>query len=483
MNRREALHALTVAGAGVATLPLWLVSLIARARTHAETLRQAADLAAGSAVFTTEQHETVDVLTELIIPETDTAGASRSRVTAFIDTVLDDAEPSELDNFLNGLAWLDERAHALFGAAFKDATPEQQHALQVERFIGVSGQAEGLPQLPDGAFLPPMNLTCGEETFVESAKVCNCVEDRSRAPLKARGSEFLGEIFARARGVTAEPRNYREFTLSPDGVRVAARVGEGDGQADIWIYDMDRDTSKCLTFEPGTELSPTWRPDGVRVAFGRSDSPLSWKAADGTGEVEPLGESPMQFPQAFSPDGNLVVFEDWNTGIDLGMLSLENGGTTTMLTQTTFAEQNPSLSPDGRWLAYQSNESGQWEVYVRPFPYVNSGRWQVSSGEGNWPVWNPAADELFYVGPQGVMALAFSTEPTFTPETATQLFDMAPYMPPTADRTRRMAVAPDGQRFLLLKPVAPVGAEDAEPAQVVLVQNWFEEPSLRLPRT
>lgn len=129
MNRREALHALTVAGAGAATLPLWVASLTARAHTHCETIRQAADLAVGSAVLTTEQYETVDVLTELIIPETDTAGARRAQVTAFIDTVLEDAAPSERDNFLNGLAWVDERANELFGAVFKDTTPEQQHAL------------------------------------------------------------------------------------------------------------------------------------------------------------------------------------------------------------------------------------------------------------------------------------------------------------------------------------------------------------------
>ena len=129
MNRRQALHALTIVGAGAATLPFWAQSLTARAQHYAETIRQAADLAAGSAVFTTEQYETVDVLTELIIPETDTAGARRARVTAFIDTLLEDAESSERDSFLNGLAWVDERANELFGAAFKDATPEQQYAL------------------------------------------------------------------------------------------------------------------------------------------------------------------------------------------------------------------------------------------------------------------------------------------------------------------------------------------------------------------
>ena len=140
--------------------------------------------------------------------------------------------------------------------------------------------------------------------------------------------------------MAAEPRNYQEFSLSPDGTRVAFRVGRGP-DADIWLYDLNRKTSTRLTFDPGDEAFPTWTPDGARVAFGRPDAPLSWKAADGTGEVEPLGEHDGQFPQAFTPDGTTVVFEQrGGDSIDIGTLNLDGERTSTMLLEGDFHERN-----------------------------------------------------------------------------------------------------------------------------------------------
>ena len=134
-----------------------------------------------------------------------------------------------------------------------------------------------------------------------------------------------------------------------------------------------------LTFDPTIEVFPIWTPDGQRVVFGSPEAPLSWKAADGTGEVKTLVESSSnQYPQAFSPDGTALVFEDRNSGHDLGLQSLEGERISTLLLETEFMERNAALSPDGRWMAYQSNEAGEFEVYVRPFPDVNGGRWQVS---------------------------------------------------------------------------------------------------------
>jgi len=167
-----------------------------------------------------------------------------------------------------------------------------------------------------------------------------------------------------------------------------------------------------LTFDPAAEWFPIWTPDGQRVAFGSPEAPLSWKAADGTGEVETLVESSRQMPMAFSPDGTALVFNDWNSsGFDLGLLSLEGERTSTLLMETEFTERNAALSPDGRWIAYESDESGQYEVYVRPFPDVNGGRWQVSSGGGAWPLWSPDGQELFYAGSEGMMAVPIETEP------------------------------------------------------------------------
>ncbi len=121
-------------------------------------------------------------------------------------------------------------------------------------------------------------------------------------------------------------------------------------------------------------------------------------------------------------------------------------------------------------MAYQSNESGQWEVYVRPFPDVNGGRWQVSSGGGGWPLWSPDGRELFYVGSEGMMAVPIETEPTFTQGTVDLLFDYRR----TGGRDRRIDISPEGDRFLMLKQGGGLD-ETAETPSIIVVQNWFEE--------
>ena len=271
----------------------------------------------------------------------------------------------------------------------------------------------------------------------------------------------------------AEPRSFREFSLSPEGTRVAVRVFRGNG-SDVWIFDLIRQTNTRLTFEGDPSTFPTWTPDGTRVAFG---SPLAWKAADGTGEVEPLSESPTTFPQAFSPDEGVLVVE---THGDLGVVTLDSRGTVSLLLQEEFSERNAALSPDGRWIAYQSDETGQYEIYVRPFPDTDSGRWEVSSNGGVMPVWNPAGPELFFRGADGLMALAFETEPTFRPGAVTRLFDLTPY--PLGGLNRRIAVDTDGQRFLLLSSVIDQpGTDEVALPEINVVLNWHQELLERVP--
>jgi serine/threonine-protein kinase len=276
--------------------------------------------------------------------------------------------------------------------------------------------------------------------------------------------------------VPAEPRAYGEFSLSPDGTKIAVPV-TGPGNRDVWIYDLVRDTPMRLTFDPGNEVFPIWTPDGQRVAFGSLGAPLSWKAADGTGEVETLVESSSnQFPQAFSPDGTTLIFEDRSSsGVDLGTLSLEGERISTLLMETKFTEQNLALSSDGRWMAYESNESGQFEVYVRPFPDVNGGRWQVSSGGGGWPLWSADGRELFYGSSEGMMAVPIETESAFTQGTVDLLFDLSPYLRPSARRNRRrIDISPEGDRFLMQK-AGDGSDETAAATSIIVVLNWFEE--------
>ena len=236
----------------------------------------------------------------------------------------------------------------------------------------------------------------------------------------------------REEAVSAPPRQYTYPRLSPDGKKVA--VETRDQGSDIWVWDLARATLTRLTFDPGLERLPLWTPDGRRIAYSSqrgasSGAPhLSWQAADGTGQVEQLTESAsvQVFPTSFSPDGKQLMFweETSSTGDDIAILPLEGERRAAPLIKTMFDEQNAEVSPDGRWVAYQSNESGEYEVYVRPFPQVDGGRWQVSTGGGARPAWARNGRELFYlVGSGRMMAVPIQPGATFAAGNPQLLFD------------------------------------------------------------
>jgi Tol biopolymer transport system component len=218
--------------------------------------------------------------------------------------------------------------------------------------------------------------------------------------------------------IDAPPRGYLYPRLSPDGTRIALSVG--DQELDIWLWNLSRRTLTRLTFAPANDGTPAWTPDGRRVIFSSEQSGprnIYSMAADGTGVVERLTDSPnLQTVNGLSPDGTRLIFTELmlKTGLDLMQLRLgdllsgssEHGGPAetnrvTPLLQTPFTEQNGIVSPDGRWLAYEATDSGQSEIYVRPFPDVSSGRWQISTGGGTRPLWAPNGQELFYLSPVG----------------------------------------------------------------------------------
>ena len=276
--------------------------------------------------------------------------------------------------------------------------------------------------------------------------------------------------------ISAEPRAYTYPQLSPDGTRLALDVR--DEQHDIWIWDFARETLTRLTFDAARDSYPRWTPDGRRVVFSSLRDGtwnLLWKAADGTGGVERLAESPNGLqPYAFSPDGTQLVFLDMNpggTGSDLGVRSMDADGTSEPLLVTEFNEVNAEISPNGLWLAYQSDASGQYEVYVRPFPDIDSGRWQISRGGGTRPLWSPDGRELFYLTRSGQLtAVPIETEGGFSYGNPELVFEASYY---TGNFRRAYNISSDGKRFLMIKQ----GGLDHEtgPSLLILVQNWTEE--------
>ena len=207
--------------------------------------------------------------------------------------------------------------------------------------------------------------------------------------------------------VAAPPRAYEHPRLSPDGTRVA--LSSTDQENDLWIWDLRRATLTRLTLDPGQDWFPVWTPDGRRIIFSSNRGGqfnLWWQAADGTGAAERLTTSSnAQFLTGITPDGTAVVFYEVTPtmGRDLLQLALDGTRRVTPLLQTKFDERNGIVSPDGRWLAYESNSSGPFEIYVRPFPNVGGGQWQVSTAGGRQPLWARSGKELFYVGADGAL--------------------------------------------------------------------------------
>jgi len=231
----------------------------------------------------------------------------------------------------------------------------------------------------------------------------------------------------------APPHVYRAPRLSPDGGRVAVTIT--DTGVDIWVYDIVRQTLTRLTFE-GDNQQPQWTPDGKRVTWRsiREGVPgnLFWKLADGTGAVERLTTSEFrQNPGSWSPDGQFLAFYQRPSGgasptaRDIWILPLEGEGKPQSILQTQFNELGPVFSPDGRWLAYVSDESGRYEIYVRPFPKVEEGKWQISTDGGTELRWAANGRELFYRNESGgqMMAVNITTEPTFGAGTPRLLFE------------------------------------------------------------
>jgi len=261
---------------------------------------------------------------------------------------------------------------------------------------------------------------------------------------------------------------YRRPRLSPDGQRVAVAF-QSEANSDIWIYDIGRGTRMRLTVE-GNNESPVWTPDGTRVTFwsdrdGIQD--LYLKPADGSGQAELLlnmNSGNILIPTSWSPDGESLAFYDVTSSRDIWVLP--RGGDGAPFVVTAFNEGSPLFSPDGRWLAYGSNESGRDEIYVQPYPGPGV-KWPISTEGGTEPRWSADGRELFYRLGDKMMVVEVQSEPAFTSGRPQLVFEV-PYL---RDQfaTSNYDISPDGQRFLMIK------ADQAEVPQINVVLNWFEE--------
>jgi dipeptidyl aminopeptidase/acylaminoacyl peptidase len=276
--------------------------------------------------------------------------------------------------------------------------------------------------------------------------------------------------------------SYQGVALSPDGTRIAAHRHENQG-GDIWVTELTRGTTSRLTFDPSQDnASPVWSPDGSAIVFqsrraGRFG--LYRKAANNVGDEELLVGSESDVPRratSWAPDGRSISFGvlDPKTGQDLWSLLLSGNRQVVPWQRTPFNENEGKISPDGKWLAYQSNETGRYEISVRPYP-DGAGKWQISTEGGSFPAWRADGGELFYLGSNGTRLFAIDVNsggPTFSAGMATNLFNERfgsnnaggghPYA--------NYAVSADGQRFLVARPSAR--DLDSGPPSIAVVLNW-----------
>lgn len=279
--------------------------------------------------------------------------------------------------------------------------------------------------------------------------------------------------------INAPLRTYAVPRLSPDGRRLAVEIRAE--QNDLWIWDFDLQKLSPLTFGAANDQSAVWTVDGRGVFFASNRAGVYnvyRQNADGTGSAERLtSDAAAAYPTAISPDGSrLLLNQLMNNQVAIAQLALDGRSGASrpeILINTPYEEVNAQLSPNGRYIAYQSNESRRSQVYVRPYPDVNRGHWQVTTDGGTNPMWRADGQELFYLdGSTAMTSVAVETTgSTFTSGIPKTLFDARIY---SADGTRAYGVAPDGSRLLLIK---DSGTADTtlSPAGVFVVLNWLRD--------
>jgi serine/threonine protein kinase len=270
-----------------------------------------------------------------------------------------------------------------------------------------------------------------------------------------------------AKALPAPPRVYSTPSFSPDGKQLAVQIND-NGLIAIWIYEFARNTLTRLTFGPGNSTAPVWTPDGREVIYNtRTTSPsFRSKLADGSGKEEMLFSrefaDPGATPFSVSPDGKTLLFAGRQS---IQTLSLDGGEKIQSFLQSSFNFSSPHFSPDGRWVAYMSDESGRREVCIQPFPGPG-GKWMISTEGGEYPRWARNGREIVFLSGDKLMSVALETQPAFKAGTPHALFPATGYL-----AAGNYDVAPDGQHFVMIKQDDTL----TNPKELNVILNWSEE--------
>ena len=269
-------------------------------------------------------------------------------------------------------------------------------------------------------------------------------------------------------GVVGKPDVWGNVSIAPNGRSVALNETDaGSLNTNIWIYELQRDSSKRLTFNPGFNVMPIWNPDASLITFAANRQlsvDLFMKNSDGAHEEQTLvRDETDKFPYDWSRDGKYILY---TRGQDLLFVTLPELKTSLFL-KAPSSLRNAQFSPDGKWVTYASNETGRWEIYVTSFPDAR-GKWQVSTGGGEQPRWRGDGKELFYLSSDAkMMAAPVMTGSNFDVGPRVELFQATPRQPVSYNDQIAYDVRHDGQRFLILTQV-----KQAETQPISVVLNW-----------
>ena len=287
----------------------------------------------------------------------------------------------------------------------------------------------------------------------------------------------------RSLGSLGAPGAYNTLSVSPDGKRVAFGLADtAQNNTDIWVHDLAQGTTNRFTFNPAVDDMPVWSPDGSRIVWSsqrEGGADLYQRASNLADDETALLKSPEpKFPQDWSSDGRFLIYsvnrgDRGGTNLDLWLLPMQGEPKTTPFVGTQFTESQGRFSPDSRYIAYVSNESGKNEVYVRSFSSDGKagGQQMISQGGGSQPLWRRDGKELFYISADAkVMAVPVSTAPTFQRLGAPMALFTAPiYGGGRNLNTHRWAAMPNGQKFIINSVLT-----EAAPEPITVIMNWTE---------